>query len=38
MTNSIPTPINFSTMESWLNYVINQKKHNSSPQSKGSKQ
>lgn len=34
MSNSHPAPINFSTMEAWLNYVMNQKKSNSEPQNK----
>ena len=25
MSNSNPAPINFPTMEAWLNYVMNQK-------------
>lgn len=29
MTNSTTTPINFPTMEAWLNYVTNQKKSSS---------
>lgn len=33
MTN-LTTPIKFPTMESWLNYVMNQKKSNSSSQNK----
>lgn len=37
MSNSTTTPISFPTMEAWLNYVINQKKSNSSPQSKENK-
>lgn len=36
MSNST-TPINFPTMESWLNYVINQKKSNSNSQNKENK-
>lgn len=37
MSNSTTTPISFPTMESWLNYVINQKKSSSDSQSKENK-
>lgn len=37
MSSSNPSPINFLTMEAWLNHVINQKKHNSKPQNKEKK-
>lgn len=37
MSNSTTTPINFPTMEAWLNYVMNQKKHSSNPQNKENK-
>lgn len=34
MSSSNPSPINFPTMEAWLNYVMNQKKSNSNLQNK----
>lgn len=37
MSSSNPNPINFPTMEAWLNYVANLKKSSPNPQSKGNK-